>query len=136
MTSSITEDEITQAFRSQIDNHALGADHVPDEVLMYSTPVVADFLTKSLNRHIQNLTPSMRGRIKHGVIITVPKPNKPTGTSANLRPINLLSTTCKNMSTVILNRIRKKLLSGSHLTRAAFESPAAQLMQYGHTDRI
>ena len=51
----------------------------------------------------------MRECLNHGVVITVPKPNKPAGSCANLRPITLLSTTRKAISTVILHRIRSKV---------------------------
>nr|CCA23568.1 endonucleasereverse transcriptase putative [Albugo laibachii Nc14] len=51
----------------------------------------------------------MCASLNHGLIITVPEPNKPSGSCANLRPITLLSTTPKTISTVILNRIRAKV---------------------------
>ncbi|CCI11662.1 unnamed protein product [Albugo candida] len=82
MTSTVTAEEVTQAFRALNNNRAPDADHVTDELLKYSPPVVCDILAKAINRHIQNLTPSMRESL---VIITVPKTNKPTGGCANLR---------------------------------------------------
>nr|CCA27271.1 endonucleasereverse transcriptase putative [Albugo laibachii Nc14] len=109
MTSPITADEITQAFRSLKTNRAPGADQVPAELLKYSPPEVADLLAEAINRHAQNPTPFMCARLNHGVIITVPKPNKPPGSCANLRPITLLNTTRKTISTVLLNRIRAKV---------------------------
>ena len=109
MTSPITADEITQAFRSLKTNRAPGVDQVPAELLKYSPPVVDDLFADAINRHAQNPTPSMCASLNHGLIITVPEPNKPSGSCANLRPITLLSTTPKTISTVILNRIRAKV---------------------------
>ena len=109
MKSPITAEEVTQAFRSLKNNPVPGTDHIPVELLKYSPPVVSDFLARAINFYIQNPTTSMRESLNHGVFITVPKPNKPTGSCANLRPITLLSTTRKTISTVILNRIRTKV---------------------------
>ncbi|CCI43313.1 unnamed protein product [Albugo candida] len=60
MTSPITAEEVTQAFRSLKNNRAPGTDHVPAKLLKYSPPVVSDILAKAINCHIHNPTTPMR----------------------------------------------------------------------------
>ena len=44
--------------------------------------------------------------INAGEIIPLPKPGKPKGPPKNLRPITLLNTIRKTLSTIVLERIR------------------------------
>ena len=71
--------------------------------------MVAVHLPESINRHVQNNTTSITESPNHGVIVTVSKPNKPPGSCDNLRPITLLSTNRKTISTLVLYRIRAKV---------------------------
>ncbi|CCI10474.1 unnamed protein product [Albugo candida] len=131
MESPITAEEVTQALRSLKYNRAPGADHIPAELLKYNPPVVSDLLARAINVIFRtSLHPCAKALI-NGVVITVPKPNRPTGSCANLRPITRLSTTRKTISTTILNRIRTKWIIGCRLTRVAFESPATSVYILG-----
>lgn len=54
MTSLNTLNEITQAFRSQINNRASGTDNDTDELLICSHPVIAATIVEAINRHTQD----------------------------------------------------------------------------------
>ena len=47
--------------------------------------------------------------INAGEIIPLPKPGKPKGPPKNLRPITLLNTIRKTLSTIVLERIRPRV---------------------------
>jgi len=59
--------------------------------------------------------------ISKGILVPIPKPGKPQGPPANLRPIILLSVLRKILSICMLNRIANKLHTKIPITQAAYQ---------------
>ena len=83
-----------------------GMDGVPGELLKYSADTIANELMHILN---EALTSGCDIGLGNGLLIPLPKPGKPSGPLAHLRPVVLLNVICKCMSLVTLARIAPKV---------------------------
>ena len=103
LQNPITPDEIRNSFEKLNNNKAHGEDGIPGGLLKYGSftldITVANIINEMFAKH-QPLD------INGGILITLQKPGKPKGPTQNLRPITLLNTIRKALSTIVLNRIR------------------------------
>ena len=106
LNDPISPHEVKEGIKHLNNNRAPGDDDITAELLKCGTFImymaIADILNEALNNH-QELD------INSGILITLPKPGKPKGPAQNLRPIMLLNTIRKTLSTIVLNRIRPKI---------------------------
>ena len=98
----ISEEEFRSALRKVRNLCATGVDGVPGELLKYSADAIGNELTHILN---EALSSGCDIGLGSGLLIPLPKPGKPPGPLAHLRPVVLLNATCKCLSLVVLARI-------------------------------
>lgn len=106
LNKPFTVTEIRESIKRLNNNRAPGEDDIPAELLKYGTSALEDALTNILN---DTFAKHEDPEINSGVLITLAKPGKPKGPAQNLRPITLLNTLRKTLSTITLNRIRPKV---------------------------
>jgi len=106
LMSPITVAECEASLKRLNNGRAAGADSIPGELLKYGadvlSPVIADIFNSMFRDHCTV-------DLGEGVLIPLPKPNKPVGPPANLRPIVLLTTLRKTLSLIVLRRISAKV---------------------------
>ncbi|XP_019625003.1 PREDICTED: uncharacterized protein LOC109470482 [Branchiostoma belcheri] len=103
----ISEDEVKRAIASLRNGRSAGPDGVSNELFKYGSDITSPVLTSILNYAFEHQDPIEA--IGDGTLIALPKPKKPPGPPANLRPITLLNSIRKILSTVALHRIRDKI---------------------------
>ncbi|XP_078682194.1 uncharacterized protein LOC144916745 [Branchiostoma floridae x Branchiostoma belcheri] len=103
----ISEDEVKRAIASLRNGRSAGPDGVSNELFKYGSDITSPVLTSILNYAFEHRHPIEA--IGEGTLIALPKPKKPPGPPANLRPITLLNSIRKILSTVALHRIRDKI---------------------------
>ncbi|OWZ09125.1 RxLR effector protein [Phytophthora megakarya] len=106
LTNPITANELERAFRRLRNGRATGPDSVPAELLKYGSEFLAQPLADIIN---QGLTTGDNIHLGDGILLGLPKPNKPVGQCASLRPIVLLNSIRKAISLVVLRRISPKV---------------------------
>ena len=99
----ITTDEVKNSFKSLSNNRAPGEDGIPGELLKYGPFMLDHTVANILNETFATHQPL---DINGGVLITIQKAGKAKGPPQNLRPITLLNTIRKTLSTIVLKRIR------------------------------
>ncbi|XP_078682189.1 uncharacterized protein LOC144916740 [Branchiostoma floridae x Branchiostoma belcheri] len=103
----ISEDEVKRTIASLRNGRSAGPDGVSNELSKYESDITSPVLTSILNYAFEHHHPIEV--IGGGILIALPKPKKPPGPPANLRPITLLNSIRKILSTVALHRIRDKI---------------------------
>ncbi|KAG6623384.1 putative EndonucleaseReverse transcriptase [Phytophthora cinnamomi] len=94
--------ELERAFRRLKNGRAAGPDAVSAELLKYGADALAQPLAELIN---QGFATGQHIRLGAGLLIGLPKPNKPRGECSSLRPIVLLNCVRKALSVVVLRRI-------------------------------
>ncbi|KAL6469074.1 hypothetical protein MHYP_G00225980 [Metynnis hypsauchen] len=102
----ITE-EVKKAISALKNGRAAGPDNINSELFKCSKDIVARPLAQIINKSFEVHKPITT--LGEGIMITIPKPNKPPGPPANLRPIVLLNSIRKILSIIALHRIRDKV---------------------------
>ena len=105
LNDSITESEVQRAMHRLNNNRAIGSDELPGELLTYGSNVIAKPIANIFSRVTDQQTLS---QICHGILILLPKPEKPVGALTSLRPILLLNALRKTFSLIVLSRIADK----------------------------
>ncbi|UIZ27661.1 hypothetical protein KXD40_005588 [Peronospora effusa] len=106
LDSPIIAYELECAFRRLRNGRATGPDCIPAELLKYGSELLAQPLADIIN---QGLTAGDNIHLGDGILLGIPKPNKPSGQCASLRPIVLLNSIRKAISLVVLRRISPKV---------------------------
>lgn len=88
-----TTEEGLKSFPVRRNNRPLGLDSIPMELLDPSPPTVAFKLATFINHFAATATRLVLRSLNHGVVLALPKPNKPHGNDSRLRPITYLNTT-------------------------------------------
>ncbi|KAK1946811.1 Craniofacial development protein 2 [Phytophthora citrophthora] len=102
----ITASELDRAFRRLRNGRATSPDSIPAELLKYGSELLAQPLADIIN---QGLTPGDNIHLGDGILLGLPKSNKPAGQCASLRPIVLLNSVRKAFSFVVLRRTSPKV---------------------------
>ena len=103
----LTYQEICQALRTMKNNKSPGSDGFTVEFFKFFINDLGLFLTRSINDGFCKGSMSVTQR--QGVIICIPKDNKPKQHLKNWRPISLLNISYKIASASIANRIKSVL---------------------------
>ena len=103
----VTVDEIKKAIKSLKNGRSSGPDGISNELFNYGSDVLSPAIAPIINYAFEQHHPIEA--LGLGTLIALPKPKKPSGPPANLRPIVLLNSIRKILSTVTLHRIRDKI---------------------------
>jgi hypothetical protein len=117
LSKPITADEVATAARAIKNGRAPGPDNIPGELFKYGSNELFVCISDLLNRAFSENSELGLGE---GTLIPLAKPGKPKGLLSSLRPIVLLTTLRKTLSTVILNRIRDKVEKFLSPTQSGF----------------
>ncbi|KAK3773203.1 hypothetical protein RRG08_025869 [Elysia crispata] len=99
----ITKEEVRKSINKLNNNRAPGKDGIQGELLKYGPETIDSYIANIINESFEKHEIL---DINAGEIIPLPKPGKPKGPPKNLRPITLLNTIRKTLSTIVLERIR------------------------------
>ncbi|GFS00036.1 endonuclease-reverse transcriptase [Elysia marginata] len=106
LKSPITEKEVRASINNLNNGRAPGSDTISGEFLKFAPHLTDNKIAKILNQTFERHEDL---NINEGLLIALPKPGKPKGPPQNLRPITLLNSIRKVLSTIVLNRIRPKI---------------------------
>ncbi|GFS06221.1 LINE-1 retrotransposable element ORF2 protein [Elysia marginata] len=106
LKSPITEKEVRASINNLNNGRAPGSDNISGEFLKFAPHLIDNKIAKILNQTFERHEDL---NINEGLLIALPKPGKPKGPPQNLRPITLLNSIRKVLSTIVLNRIRPKI---------------------------
>ncbi|GFR89371.1 very-long-chain enoyl-CoA reductase [Elysia marginata] len=106
LKSPITEKEVRASINNLNNGRAPGSDNISGEFLKFAPHFIDNKIAKILNQTFERHEDL---NINEGLLIALPKPGKPKGPLQNLRPITLLNSIRKVLSTIVLNRIRPKI---------------------------
>ncbi|GFR69344.1 endonuclease-reverse transcriptase [Elysia marginata] len=106
LKSPITEREVRASINNLNNGRAPGSDNRSGEFLKFAPHLIDNKIAKILNQTFKRHEDL---NINEGLLIALPKPGKPKGPPQNLRPITLLNSIRKVLSTIVLNRIRPKI---------------------------
>lgn len=107
MDTEISYEEAKHALKNMKNNRSPGSDGYSADFFKVFWKDIGHFIVRSLNYGYANGELSMTQ--KEGIIICIPKENKPRTDLKNYRPISLLNCVYKIASTVIANRIKVTL---------------------------
>lgn len=119
MSQPFTDLEIEDAIKSLKNNKSPGIDDINAELLKYGPEDIHHEIASIFNDMAK--TGEVPSEIRQGILIPIPKPGKPQGPPANLRPIILLSALRKILSICMINRISHKIYSKIPITQAAYQ---------------
>ena len=103
----IKEDEVKKAITTLKNGCSSGPDGISNELFKYGSDIISPVIAPIINSAFEHHHPIEA--VGQGTLIALPKPKKPPGPPANLRPIVLLNSIRKILSTVTLHRIRDKI---------------------------
>ena len=106
LNNPITAFKLERAFRRLRNGRAMGPDSIPAELLKYGSDLLAQPLADIINH---GLAAGDNIHLGDGILLGLPKPNKPAGQCASLRPIVLINSICKVISLVVLRSISLKV---------------------------
>uniref|UniRef100_A0AAV1UI08 Reverse transcriptase domain-containing protein n=1 Tax=Peronospora matthiolae TaxID=2874970 RepID=A0AAV1UI08_9STRA len=106
LKNPITAFELKRAFRHLCNRRASGPETIAIELLKYGSELLAQPLADIIN---YGLATGDNINLGDGILLGPPKPNKPAGQCASLRPIVLLNSIRKAISLVVLRRISPKV---------------------------
>ena len=114
----ITMEEASDALRNMSNGKSPGTDGITVDFLKFFWKQVGGFVVRSLNEGFLNKQMSITQR--EGIIIGIPKGDKPREYIRNWRPISLLNVVYKIGSTCIANRIKTVLPKLIHSDQTGF----------------
>ena len=97
-----TEVEIRKSVSRLKNNKSTGIDDISAEMIKYSTKIVYQQTADIFNEMTK--TGNILEEVIEGVLVPLPKPGKPQGPPANLRPITLLSILRKILAICMIKR--------------------------------
>ena len=100
------------------NNKATGEDGIQLELIKYGPDILINEIADAINWTVENHSDTLN--IGKSVLLPTLKPKKTPGPVKNLRPINLLNTIRKILSTVTLNRINSKVDEYLSQSQAAY----------------
>ena len=103
----ITDEEVNKALKALNNGRACGPDGISNELFKYASNAISTPIAHIINSAFEEHLPI--DAVGQGTLIALPKPKKPPGPPANLRPIVLLNSIRKILSNVTLYRIRDKI---------------------------
>ncbi|XP_029654334.1 uncharacterized protein LOC115227732 [Octopus sinensis] len=106
LLNEITPSEVLEAFHRMNNNRPAGYDGVPGELLKYAPNSLASFFAHILNKAFAQHCPLPIGT---GIIIPVQKPGKRRGPCGSLRPVVLVTSLRKTLSTIVRSRISRSV---------------------------
>ncbi|UIZ22878.1 hypothetical protein KXD40_003787 [Peronospora effusa] len=106
LNNPITAFELECAFLRLRNGRTTGPDSIPAELLKYGSELLAQPLADIINHE---LATEDNIHLGDGILLGLPKLNKPAGQCASLRPIVLLNSIRKAISLVVLRRISPKV---------------------------
>ncbi|GFR99439.1 RNA-directed DNA polymerase from mobile element jockey-like [Elysia marginata] len=99
----ITKEEVRKSINKLNNNRAPGKGGIQGELSKYGPETIDSYIANIFNEPFEK---HQILDINAGEIIPFPKPGKPKGPPKNLRPMTLLNTIRKTLSTIVLERIR------------------------------
>ena len=120
MVRPFTQEEIKNAIRSLWNNKSARTDNICAELLKYSPEVIHSRIAEIFNSIARSGKYSEE--LKEGILVPLPKPGKPQGPPANLRPIILLSVIRKILVICMIRRTSQKLSNKIPITQAAYRA--------------
>ena len=118
LEADLTIDEIEFAINSLSNDKSPGPDGFTGEFLKFFCKDISTFILRSASAGYNK--GMLSSSLRQGNIVLIPKENKPKRFIRNLRPISLLSTIYKVISTCIANRMKQVLPSVIGDTQHAF----------------
>ena len=101
------------------NNRAAGHDAIDAEMIKYGPPKLHEEISNVFN---QCFSRNEKIDVGSGLLVPLPKPNKPKGPKKNLRPVILLPILRKILSNVLLNRINTKIDNYLSHSQSAYRS--------------
>ncbi|GFR89314.1 retrovirus-related Pol polyprotein LINE-1 [Elysia marginata] len=111
------EKEVRASINNLNNGRAPGSDNISGELLKFAPHLIDNKIAKILNQTFERHEDL---NINEGLLIALPKPGKPKGPPQNLRPITLLNSIRKVLSTIVLNRIRPKIETNISHSKSGF----------------
>ena len=120
MVRPYTQEEIKNDIRSLRNNKSAGTDNICAELLKYSPEVIHSRIAEIFNSIARS--GEYPEELKEGILVPLPKPGKPQGPPANLRPIILLSVIRNILAICMIRRTSQQLSNNIPKTQAAFRA--------------
>ena len=117
LKTPISSTEVTKAVKSMKNGKSCGEDCIYVEMIKYSPPEIHQKIADILN----NLDEDTPEEVIRGILSALPKPGKPKGPPANLRPIILLSVLRKILTIIMLKRTWSRLAQRIPIDQAAYQ---------------
>ena len=114
----ISKDEVEKAIRKLKNNKASGEDRITGKLIKYALDIVKEKLGHTCNKIFENHCDEINKGQSN--LLTPQKPNKEKEPLKNLRPINLLNTSRKTLSTITLKIIKEKVELYLSASQAAY----------------
>ena len=114
----ISSKEIKKALTKIKNNKSPGCDELNAELLKESPEITYQIIADILNNTAE--TGDKPLELSLGLLIPLPKPNKPKGPVKNLRPIILLSIIRKILAIIITNRTFETIRNNINISQAAY----------------
>ena len=118
-TKKFSTDEIQTIARRLNNDKACGPDEIYAEFIRHAPPAIHEKIADILNKTAA--TGDHPSALVSGLLLPIPKPGKPKGPPANLRPIILLSILRKSLSIALLQRIWDLLATRIPKDQAAYQ---------------
>ena len=115
-----TDVEIRQVVSRLKNNKNTGIDDINAEMIRYIPKIVYQQITDIFNEMAK--TGNIPDEVIEGVLIPLPKPGKPQGPPATLRPIILLPILKKILPICMIKRIQEKIENRIPLSQAAYRT--------------
>ena len=103
----ITPEEIQRAQKSLRNGRATRPDGIQNDLLKYTGYAFSTAISHTINTVFETHTPL--GAMDISILVSLPKPKKRLGPLSNLRPMALLNSIRKILSTVVLRCIQHKV---------------------------
>lgn len=100
-----TVEEFTETLKHMSNNRAPGPDGFPNEFYKFFWGSLKHYFFKMVVESLE--TQSLPPSLQDGIIILIPKPQKPRNEIRSYRPITLLNSSYKIISSAIANRMKK-----------------------------
>ena len=120
MLTPFTKEEIKKATRSLRSKKSTRTDNICAEQLKYTPEVIYSGIAEIFNNIARS--GEYPEELKGGILVPIPKPRKPQGPPANLRPIILLSVITKIIAICMIRRASQKLSNKIAITQAAYRA--------------
>ena len=103
LNNPISEKEVRQSIKQLNNGRAPREDNICNEYLKFAPEILDNQIAMIINKTFENHEDL---DINNGILVALPKPGKPKGPPQNLRPVTLLNSIRKVLSTIALTRIR------------------------------